>query len=60
MCINYPPVDLISMIDCWPSGVNDSLENARELADLLKGRPLLINLIPYNANVTAKIHGFTG
>jgi hypothetical protein len=31
--------------------VNDSLENAHELAELLAGRPVLINLIPYNANV---------
>jgi adenine C2-methylase RlmN of 23S rRNA A2503 and tRNA A37 len=47
---------------CTPvnAGVNDSLEHAVELADLLQGRPLLINLIPYNANVTAEIHGFKG
>lgn len=42
------------------AGVNDSLEHAAELADLLQGRPLLINLIPYNANVTAEIYGFKG
>ena len=42
------------------TGVNDSLEHAVELAELLQGRPLLINLIPYNANITAEIHGFKG
>lgn len=42
------------------TGVNDSLEHAAELADLLQGRPLLINLIPYNANITAEIYGFKG
>ena len=30
------------------SGVNDSLENAQELADLVKGLNCYINLIPYN------------
>lgn len=29
-------------------GVNDSLENAKELADLLRGLDVHINLIPYN------------
>jgi adenine C2-methylase RlmN of 23S rRNA A2503 and tRNA A37 len=42
------------------TGVNDSLEHAAELADLLQGRPLLMNLRPYNANITAEIHGFKG
>ena len=42
------------------TGVNDSLEHAVELAELLQGRPLLINLIPYNANITAEIYGFKG
>lgn len=40
--------------------MNDSLQHAAELADLLQGRPLLINLIPYNANITAEIYGFKG
>ncbi|MGQ9574794.1 MAG: 23S rRNA (adenine(2503)-C(2))-methyltransferase RlmN [Thermoguttaceae bacterium] len=30
------------------AGVNDRLEQARRLAALLKGRPALVNLIPYN------------
>jgi 23S rRNA (adenine2503-C2)-methyltransferase len=30
-------------------GVNDSERHARELAQLLKGRPALLNVIPYNA-----------
>ncbi|CAE8741704.1 unnamed protein product, partial [Polarella glacialis] len=29
-------------------GVNDSEENAKELAELLKGRQVIVNLIPYN------------
>lgn len=31
-------------------GVNDSLEDARRLADLVRGVPAKVNLIPYNAN----------
>jgi 23S rRNA (adenine2503-C2)-methyltransferase len=31
-------------------GVNDSLEDARRLAGLLRGIPAKVNLIPYNAN----------
>jgi 23S rRNA (adenine2503-C2)-methyltransferase len=31
-------------------GVNDTLEDARRLADLLRGIPAKVNLIPYNAN----------
>jgi 23S rRNA (adenine2503-C2)-methyltransferase len=31
-------------------GVNDSLEDARRLAQLLRGIPAKVNLIPYNAN----------
>ncbi len=31
-------------------GVNDSAEDARRLADLLRGIPAKVNLIPYNAN----------
>jgi 23S rRNA (adenine2503-C2)-methyltransferase len=31
-------------------GVNDSLEDARRLAELLRGIPAKVNLIPYNAN----------
>ncbi len=31
------------------AGVNDQPEHARQLVDLLRGRPALINLIPYNA-----------
>ncbi len=30
------------------SGVNDQLDHARRLADLLRSRPALVNLIPYN------------
>ena len=30
-------------------GVNDGLEHARQLVALLRGRPSLINVIPYNA-----------
>jgi len=30
------------------SGVNDGPEHARQLAQLLRGRPALVNLIPYN------------
>jgi len=32
------------------AGVNDTLEDARRLAKLVKGLPLKVNLIPYNAN----------
>ncbi len=32
-------------------GVNDRLEHARQLVALLKGRPSLVNVIPYNAVV---------
>jgi 23S rRNA (adenine2503-C2)-methyltransferase len=31
-------------------GVNDSLEDARRLADLVRGIPAKVNLIPYNAS----------
>ena len=40
------------------SGVNDLPKHAVELADLLEGKPVLINLIPYNPNVTADMYGF--
>jgi 23S rRNA (adenine2503-C2)-methyltransferase len=30
------------------AGVNDQPEHARQLAELLRGRPALVNLIPYN------------
>ena len=30
-------------------GINDSLENAQQLADLLAGFPAKVNLIPFNA-----------
>ena len=30
------------------SGMNDQTEHARQLVDLLRGRPALVNLIPYN------------
>ena len=30
------------------AGVNDQPEHARQLVDLLRGRPALVNLIPYN------------
>ena len=30
------------------AGVNDQPEHARQLAGLLRGRPALVNLIPYN------------
>ena len=32
------------------AGVNDSMEDARRLAKLVKGMPSKVNLIPYNAN----------
>src|SRR6516165_9530538 len=32
------------------AGVNDSLDDARRLADLVRGIPAKVNLIPYNAN----------
>ena len=31
-------------------GVNDSLDDARRLADLVRGIPAKVNLIPYNEN----------
>jgi len=31
-------------------GVNDGLDDARRLADLVRGIPAKVNLIPYNAN----------
>jgi len=40
------------------SGVNDLEEHAHQLAALLNGKPVLINLIPYNPNVTAEMYGF--
>jgi hypothetical protein len=40
------------------SGVNDLEEHAHQLASLLDGKPVLINLIPYNPNVTAEMYGF--
>ena len=40
------------------AGVNDRLEHAVELADLLEGKAVMVNLIPYNKNVTAEIYGF--
>ena len=40
------------------SGVNDLPKHAVELADLLEGKPVLINLIPYNPNVTADMYDF--
>ena len=39
-------------------GVNDRREDADELIALLRGKPVMLNLIPYNPNVTAKLHGF--
>jgi len=39
-------------------GVNDSDECADELADLLRGKNVMLNLIPYNPNVTAEMYGF--
>lgn len=40
------------------AGVNDGAEHAAELAVLLAGKPVLVNLIPYNPNVTAEMYGF--
>jgi adenine C2-methylase RlmN of 23S rRNA A2503 and tRNA A37 len=40
------------------SGVNDLPKHATELSNLLTGKPVLINLIPYNPNVTADMYGF--
>ena len=39
-------------------GVNDRREDADELIALLRGKPVMLNLIPYNPNVTATLHGF--
>ena len=39
-------------------GVNDRREDADRLIALLRGKPVMLNLIPYNPNVTAKLHGF--
>ena len=30
------------------AGINDSLEHAKELAELVQGKPCTVNLIPYN------------
>ena len=30
-------------------GINDSVENAKELANLLNGKLVYVNLIPYNS-----------
>lgn len=40
------------------AGINDSINQAHELADLLHGKPVLVNLIPYNPNITAEMYGF--
>ena len=40
------------------AGVNDKPEHAIELAELLKGKAVMVNLIPYNKNVTAEMYGF--
>ena len=40
------------------SGVNDLSKHAVQLANLLEGKPVLINLIPYNPNITAEMYGF--
>ena len=40
------------------SGINDLPKHAVQLAKLLKGKPVLINLIPYNPNITAEMYGF--
>lgn len=40
------------------AGVNDRPEHAIELAELLHGKPVMVNLIPYNKNVTSDIYGF--
>ena len=39
-------------------GVNDRREDADQLIALLRGKPVMLNLIPYNPNVTATLHGF--
>eukprot|EP00940_MAST-03C_sp_MAST-3C-sp2_P001810 g1810.t1 len=39
-------------------GVNDTVSDAEELAILLRKRPVIINIIPYNPNITAKLFGF--
>ena len=38
------------------SGINDLPKHAVQLAKLLKGKPVLINLIPYNPNITAEMY----
>jgi len=39
-------------------GVNDTVSDAEELAILLRKRPVIVNIIPYNPNITAKLFGF--
>ncbi|WP_339742092.1 23S rRNA (adenine(2503)-C(2))-methyltransferase RlmN [uncultured Rubinisphaera sp.] len=41
------------------AGKNDSIAHARELAQLLRGRQALVNLIPMNAISLLSIHGST-
>jgi len=38
--------------------VNDAPAHAAELASLLADKPVMVNIIPYNPNVTAEMHGF--
>jgi 23S rRNA (adenine2503-C2)-methyltransferase len=60
----YPLAELLAACRAFPvrngrritfeyellGGVNDSLEDARRLADLVRGVPTKLNLIPYNEN----------
>ena len=38
------------------AGINDSLEQARELSLLVRGHPCTVNLIPYNPVPGLKLH----
>lgn len=40
------------------AGVNDSDAHAEELGKLMAGRNVMINIIPYNPNLTADMHGY--
>lgn len=40
------------------AGVNDTDEHADQLVELLKDRCVMVNIIPYNPNVTAELYGY--
>lgn len=41
------------------AGVNDLDEHAHALGTLLEGKPVYVNLIPYNPNLTAALEGYS-